>query len=135
VSQHPLFISGSPPPPPRYLTDVMILLISPPPPFFSDTCFILCSSCLLLIRFSETWLKLRKRVLKRIRAVAVVWVKFVRLVVALLARWLGGRTRATSCQSCGGKRIYLNSASVFVVCCTMLSIPRHKDCFECIHIF
>jgi hypothetical protein len=37
--------------------------------------------------FSETWLKFRKRVPKRIRAVAVVRVNFFRLVVALLADW------------------------------------------------
>jgi len=40
--------------------------------------------------FSETWLKFRKRVPKRIRAVAVVWVNFLRLVVALLAGWAAG---------------------------------------------
>jgi hypothetical protein len=39
---------------------------------------------------SETWLKFRKRVRKRIRAVAVVWVNFFRLVVALLAGWAAG---------------------------------------------
>lgn len=40
--------------------------------------------------FSETWLKFRKRVPKRIRAVAVVRVNFFRLVVALLAGWAAG---------------------------------------------
>ena len=41
--------------------------------------------------FSETWLKFRKRVCKRICAVAVVWVNFFRLVVSLLAGWAAGQ--------------------------------------------